>query len=354
MAVRPHESVHTRLPVVDLFKAVAAQIVVLHHLAWYGPLSHVVAERWPDLLTWFVDNGPLAPPAFLAISGYLAARSLAPEGIFRKPNPWQVIGQRYQRLTLPFALALIIAILGAAIATWIYPHPATPDVSGLLDVTWRFVMHLLLLHSIFEIDALTTGVWYVAIDFQLFALMVSLLALARWLAIRMQHEGSHDWALLLIYIALALSLWSFNRNPEFDPWAIYFMGAYGIGAMAWWLIPHHHAWGWGALLMTTVITSLVFDFRERIAVAAGVGLLLWISGRYPQVFSKLSSKISGYFARISFSVFLVHFPICLVVNALFMRWLSPTPLLALFGILVAWAASNIAGAVFERYIERRA
>lgn len=349
-----HQAAQTRLPVIDLLKVMAAQLVVLHHLAWYGPLSHVADDRWPDLLAWFVDNGPLAVPVFLVIGGFLAARSLAWSGLFSSENPKYIIWQRYQRLIIPFAAALLLAISCAAMAAWVYPHDATPDVSHVLDLVWRFVMHLLLLHSVFGVDALTTGVWYVAIDFQLFAFMVLLLVFARTLKLRWGQTASDDWALRVVYVVLALSVWFFNRNPNLDAWAIYFMGAYGLGAMAWWLISHRHAGLWVCLLGVTVLLGLLVAFRERILLAAGIALLLWLSGRYPQIFQKLYSQTTAYFARISYSVFLVHFPVCLLVNALFMRWLSPTPAQALFGMLLAWLMSNAAGAVFERYVERRA
>jgi len=35
------------MPLVDLIKAVAAQLIVLHHLAWYGPMSDTAASLSP-------------------------------------------------------------------------------------------------------------------------------------------------------------------------------------------------------------------------------------------------------------------------------------------------------------------
>jgi peptidoglycan/LPS O-acetylase OafA/YrhL len=56
-------------------------------------------------------------------------------------------------------------------------------------------------------------------------------------------------------------------------------------------------------------------------------------------------------ATISFSVFLVHFPVCLVVNAAFTRFVSDQPHEQALGMLVAWAASLAAGAAFYRWVE---
>jgi peptidoglycan/LPS O-acetylase OafA/YrhL len=56
-------------------------------------------------------------------------------------------------------------------------------------------------------------------------------------------------------------------------------------------------------------------------------------------------------AAISFSVFLVHFPVCLVVNAAFTRFVSEQAYVQAFGMLVAWGASLAAGELFHRWVE---
>jgi peptidoglycan/LPS O-acetylase OafA/YrhL len=56
-------------------------------------------------------------------------------------------------------------------------------------------------------------------------------------------------------------------------------------------------------------------------------------------------------AKISFSVFLVHFPVCLVVNAAFERFVVEQSYMQAVGMLVAWVASLTAGAIFFRWVE---
>jgi peptidoglycan/LPS O-acetylase OafA/YrhL len=56
-------------------------------------------------------------------------------------------------------------------------------------------------------------------------------------------------------------------------------------------------------------------------------------------------------ARISYSVFLIHFPVCLIVNAAFTRFVPAEPHLQAAGMLVAWAASLAVGAAFFRWVE---
>jgi peptidoglycan/LPS O-acetylase OafA/YrhL len=59
----------------------------------------------------------------------------------------------------------------------------------------------------------------------------------------------------------------------------------------------------------------------------------------------------AWLGRISYSVFLVHFPVCLVVNAAFDRFVVDHPGAHGAGVLLAWAASATAGAVFYRWVE---
>jgi peptidoglycan/LPS O-acetylase OafA/YrhL len=94
-----------------------------------------------------------------------------------------------------------------------------------------------------------------------------------------------------------------------------------------------------------VAVALLLDYRPRIAVALVVALALALarcSGvleRWPK------SRLIGYLGRTSYSLFLVHFPVCLLVNALFSRFAQDDPWLNLAGLIVAWLASMAAAAL---------
>jgi peptidoglycan/LPS O-acetylase OafA/YrhL len=334
----------SRLPFVDLLKAVAAQLIVLHHLAFYGPLSDSAAELLPQLIDWLSQHARIAVQVFLVVGGFLAARGLAPDGCLpARVKPLQIIGRRYWRLVLPYAVAMVLAVLGAALARHWMVHdsiPAAPHVA-------QFVAHLLLLHNLLDYEALSAGVWYVAIDFQLFTLFVLLL----WLARR------QPWLGMSAVAGLALaSLFYFNLDSDWDVWALYFFGSYGLGALAWWLsCSGRLQWDGrtlaGVLLVLLGCLALAVEFRIRIAVALIVAFML-AQSRMTHVLENWPHQAEiGWLARISYSVFLVHFPVCLVVNAFFMRFLDPDPWMSLLGMGVAWGLSLVAGAAFYRWVE---
>ena len=45
-----------RLPLIDLLKVVASQLIVLHHLAFYGPMADHAAPLMPRVIDWLADT----------------------------------------------------------------------------------------------------------------------------------------------------------------------------------------------------------------------------------------------------------------------------------------------------------
>jgi peptidoglycan/LPS O-acetylase OafA/YrhL len=331
-----------QLPLVDFIKAVAAQLIVLHHLAWYGPLIDMAAQLWPAALLardWLAEYGRYAVAAFLAIGGFLVARTLPPGGL--KQPPLRLILRRYVRLVTPFAVALILAMACAALARQWMTH----DSIGAPPQFGQFVAHLLLLHGVLGYESLSAGVWYVAIDFQLYALIVLLLWLAGRLGCR---PASADfWVIALVTVFALASLFHFNREAGWDNWALYFFAAYAFGICASWAMRSAHPYP--LLLAIAVIggLALLVDFRPRIAIALAVAILLGLAQLHLNL---KESRWIGAFGRASYALFLVHFPICLLVNAAFTHL---DPRWSLVGILVAWMASNAVAFLFHRHVEER-
>ena len=100
--------------------------------------------------------------------------------------------------------------------------------------------------------------------------------------------------------------------------------------------------------------ALAVDFRARIAVAAVTALCLVVAMRSDRVrsFSGVSPLIK--LGQMSYSVFLVHFPLCLLVNAAVSGFFPANPVINGLGMLLALALSIVAGAEFHRRIERPA
>lgn len=350
MRPAPKPAVMQRLPLIDLLKAVASQLIVLHHLAFYGPMSDVVAQAAPQLIEWLARHGRLAVQVFLVVGGFLAARQLAPEGrLVLVGSKLAALRERYLRLALPYAATLLVVLVCAALARRLMTHPSIPEPAG----WWPLLAHLLLLQDLLGVDALSAGVWYVAIDFQLFALLVGLL----WLAVPLERrlglrQPLAPWLVTALWLA---SLLHFNRQGAWDVAAPYFFGAYGLGAMAaWWAsAPMRPRWrvasaaGAGAV----VASALLLDWRPRIALAAVVALAIMAAARWRFDLPGWAKGVVGRLSRISYCLFLVHFGVCLVINAAFVRFLPATAAVQGLGMLLAWGASLGAAALMHRWVE---
>ncbi|HVR51519.1 MAG TPA: acyltransferase [Pseudorhodoferax sp.] len=319
-----------RLGPVDALKALACVLIVWHHLAFYGPMSELARPLAPALLDWLSTYGRMAVQVFLVVSGFLLARSLGPGR--GSPRPWpEQVGRRYLRLLVPYAGALVLVILVAEAVRNSVGHPEVPAAP-----TWpQLLAHLLLVQDLVGEESLSAGVWYVAIDLQLFAL-AALLCRLRGAA-----------AVAAVATLTAVSLFWCNLDRRFDTTALYFFGAYGLGLLSAWSARAERPWPGLAAVALLGALALALGWRDRIAVAwvcaltlgvlQATGAMAWQAPRWVQSL-----------ARISYPVFLVHFAVLLAVGALW-RWLWPTgAMVHALGMALVFGLSLLLGAGLQR------
>ena len=339
----------TEFGVINLLKAVSAQLIVLHHLAFYGPMADHTRLVLPALVNWLADDARIAVQVFLVIGGFLAAKSLSPNALTGPSNPLTTILGRYTKLAPPFLVAMLLAVGASWTASlWMTHDSISAPPNGV-----QLLAHALLLQDVFSHEALSAGAWYIAIDFQLYAL----LSLVLWACTRATaHRMPPHLISSVTAVAVGTSLLYFNLEAGWDVWAPYFFGSYGLGALAWWASdPARRPRSVAVLLLMMAVPALLaltLDFRSRIALALTVACVLVTVGRVrtPPHAQGLWAFIAAA-GRISFSVFLVHFPVCLIVNAAFTRFAPQDVLVQTAGMLLAWALSIAAGAAFHRSVE---
>ncbi len=331
----------------DALKALGAQLIVLHHLSAYGPLAEALHRFAPALAGWLYDYARMAVQIFLVLGGFLAVQHLGPTARAQASLRMAVL-RRYQRLVLPFLCALLLAVACAALARLWMNEDFVPGAPG-----WgQILAHALLLQDVLDIEALSAGVWYVAIDFQLFLLLALLMRLGY------QADSRQRLTQALVLGLMLASLFVFNRQPGLAPWAPYFFGAYGLGAAAWWAGRSRHPVR--GLLLIAVIGALALwvEFRERIALALAVALLLGVMlplrHRVPPERHPLPPALRRgihLLGQNSYALFLVHFPVLMLGNALYvgLGWDSAPGAAAM--LLGCWLSSMALAYVFERYVE---
>jgi peptidoglycan/LPS O-acetylase OafA/YrhL len=328
----------SRSLVLDGLKALASQIIVLHHLSLYAPALEEGPSFVAPIQNGLAAHGRLAVPIFLVIAGYLAAQSLAPHGALRATPLIALIARRWFRLTPSYWAALALCLACCSVARSWADLDALPDRPTLIQV----LAHCLFLQDILNWPALSAGVWYVAIDLQLYGLLAALLAMARSIP--------HVLAGYALVITLTtLSLFVFNLMPEADCWGPYFFGPYGLGALAAWsrssTRPHR-----GAMLIVALgVLALTVDWRPRIALATLTAVLLTLTPQARPIQCGPGTRLVRWLSDISYSVFLTHFAVAMLCFAAITRFGASWPLPLSLGL--AWATSLIVGAAMHHWIE---
>lgn len=340
-----------RMPLIDAFKGVACLLIVTHHLAFYGPMSDVALPLAPQLMSWLYDYGRMAVQLFLVMAGFLTAGQLQKLYQTERSVPvLSLVWQRYLRLAIPYVVALAVSmVVAAGVRPWL-DHESVPSAPDL----WRVVSHVFLLHDWLDQEALSAGVWYVAIDFQLYALSVLLF----WGAQRLtglsgavSRETHAVWMVSLTAVLMLASLLFFNRDADFNHTGLYFFGSYALGMLVRWSSRQRRPWAWLVCLAMAVVFALFLDFRARIAVALATAMVLgvvMVRGHWGWV----DHPWLAWLGRISYSVFLIHFPVCLVINAIWQQYFPTGAWVNLAGMGVALALSVACGHLFWAWVER--
>ncbi|PUE13499.1 acyltransferase [Limnohabitans sp. WS1] len=362
---------------IDTFKAVGCLLIVLHHMAFYGPMSDVVARAWPALVSWLYDHGRLAVQLFLVCAGFLTAGSLSRLESLALPEALKLVLQRYLRLAIPLLAAFSFTV---CVTEWVRPEFQHASLSA--PPAWgQALAHLALLQHVLDMEALSAGIWYVAIDFQLYAMtLLSVVALKFW-PLTWGTPSVHALRRAVWLGLTCASWWWWNLHTDLDDHGIYFFGSYGLGLLAWEARQSlHRPWPetdsqppahtqrrviWVIFLAMGVV-AWVMGPRLRMGLAFAVSAVLMavpaaiLSG---QALQELSARRPGlawlgravvWLSTVSYSVFLIHFGVSLAVSA-GVTALWPGVLWAnALGMLASLTLSLLMGAGLYYGVERHA
>jgi len=343
-----------RAGLLDAFKGLGCLLIVVHHLAFYGPMADVVAKAWPALIDGLADHGRLAVQVFLVCGGYLTANSLARLGPLAAPRCLDLTIRRYWRLAIPLLAALSLTVL---VTEWLRPWFHHDSLSPPPEIG-QSLAHVFFLQHLWGMEGLSAGVWYAAVDLQLY---VSALLLA-WLAPHAQTKwprfSAQTWQCMAWFALVAASVGWWNRQTELEDLNLYFFGAYGLGWLAYALRKAHRPWRGSLALVLMCGVAWWLAPRWQVATACSVAVCLihapgaWLDTQVEAVGPL--RRAMGWLSCVSYSVFVVHFSVSLVVNATVTRWWPADGLANAWGMLAALALSVMAGAVLYAQVEKPA
>jgi len=311
-------------------------------------------------MTGLFEYGRYAVQIFLVMGGYLAAQSLTRSNDLKTPrNVLKIVLNRYLRLFAPYVVALILTIICAYVARfWVQD-----EFVGESETLGQFLAHLFFLQGILGLDSISAGVWYVAIDWQLYAILAIMLSM-------FPGFRSLIWVLLVLCVA---SLLFFNRSGAYENYFIYFMGAYGLGVLAQ-LCKNYpdrtvnqlaRIMFLGIGLVIVVSSFQQIWLRNILAYLVAIALILWGDLAYkdqdqdqkqPQHQTRKHKLVNGILwgSRRSYCAFLVHFSFVLLANTIYIAWGMSgfhDGIMALALMLIAVVASWLTATYLYRWVE---
>jgi len=341
MTLRPQQLKNQYL-FVDFLKTIAVQIIIFHHLCNYGIISLKVHELFPQLIDFVGLHGRYAVQIFLVIGGYLTAKSL-PQTL-EKFGLWKTVLNRYLRLAPTYIIAIVLTILCAMIARAIHYE----EYIGESETIAQLIAHFFFLQNILQFESISVGVWYVAIDWQLYIFTAFLLFFMR----------SFKNVLLILPIFIVISLMYFSQYALFENYFIYFIGAYGLGIIAFLAedTSHHETRKPARILLLLflllILSDTFFELRIKNVIEILLALLLTLYGKRAYNSSNIKwSKICIWFSQRSYCAFLIHFSLLLLGNSIYYYFQWQSSIMGLFMMLLVWFFSWIAAHILYNLVE---
>jgi len=341
---------------IDLLKVFAALLIILHHLSSYGQMAADARLVLPSLMTWLFEYGRYAVQVFLVMAGYLATQSLT--RLAQKKMGGQhllhIIINRYLRLFAPYIAALLFTIFCA----WVARFWVNDEFVGQSETFIQLIAHLFFLQGILGLDSISAGAWYVAIDWQLYSV----------LAILLISFSSHQALIWFLSMVAVSSLLYFNRSAQYESYFIYFIGAYGLGVLAYLAKNFEDKKIQRLAQMMLIIIGIIIAIsswqavwlRNYLAWFVALLLLMWGNASYPKVATagaglKASAlRAIAWASPRSYCAFLIHFAFILLANTLYIAsgfYLHESGMLAISLMLGVVVCSSVAANYLYQWIE---
>ena len=347
-----------RFAMIDGLRGLAALGIAVYHIwryqpAWESdPQFFPAAEIMPEFVDWVFRKSWIGVQFLLVLSGFVIAFTLRNTWVSPR-ELFSFVARRAVRLWPPYAVTVLFAavLLAVCESWWGLPAP----VGDPLTVV-RVLSHLGFLQDVLEQTPLTAAIWTVCIEMQFYVVSVVGWGLAQRLLTRPdpQLPRPSGWGVLLVFAPLALaSLHFWNPMTSTEPWVIHFLNAFFLGMVTWWTLDRTVSARVFAATVIVVAGHLVWQWKLENALALIAALSIYVAGRTDHLHDWLNWRWLQYLGKISYSLYLIHYPVSHLLTFACWRWCggSPTPVQANLILLLCLAASIAAGHLLYACVE---
>jgi len=283
----------SRIYSLDLLRGVASFAVCWFHLTSFhyptpdGPIYHLV--RISGTYGW------LGVEVFFVISGFVIPYSLNRAGYKLNAYPIFIL-KRVVRLDPPYIVTIVLILILAY--GYAYYSGRPPEVENSPIGMIRVLLHLGYLNMFFNYDWLNPSFWTLAIEFQYYLLMGLAFPLFN------SRKKVVRWSTLFIFAFASLFSRSqlLSEGVPYSPFIFYFALLFVMGIVTF----QHHSDLIGRkeyviqIVLSTAVAIVTLGLMPALAGLFGVAVINFYNRK---------NAIAHFFGNISYSLYLLHWPI---------------------------------------------
>ncbi|MBI5760304.1 MAG: acyltransferase [Planctomycetales bacterium] len=349
-----------RFVFLDGMRGFAALCIASYHIWRYEPAPYPAEQAMPVWGDWLLKHAWIGVQILLVQSGFVIAYTLR-NTVVTPRTALAFVARRLVRLVPPYwvTIALVLAVHGLCAAWRRFPSllDEPPTAAGVLA-------QMFYLQDILGYGNLSAGLWTVAIEVQFYVVFVVGWGLSQRCMLDEEAEPlivldvtKVPWFVrrtnLLIFFALpaAWALFNWNRKDTNEQWVHHFLFQFFLGMVTWWALERTVPLLVFLGTIAVVAGQMVFDRSltspEIVArfVTLATAVSMFIAGRTNHFHDWLNWRWLQYVGRISYSLYLVHYPVGHVVT--WLGWLAcdnlPTPIQSAVILSMSLVGSIAAG-----------
>lgn len=331
-----------RFVFVDALRGVAALAVLGSHVIGSPNNPGLLKIISASTISCIVAAGQTGVDIFFVISGFVIAHSvrkliLSPRGV------GAFILRRQLRLDPPYWAAMVLCF--AVVALKHHRQGAMIPMPAPVDFLWN-LLYVQRILGRFEIVGVA---WTLCIELQFYLLFIIIMALGQR---AMRGERPRNFSVALIFLT---GIGSLAMNPAYSmgvtllSYWCYFAG----GVLCYWAILDRTSLWWiGAFSIIFSVSACLYGFPIRMVVAMGTIGALFIVGRRGKLGSLWGNRPAQYFGRVSYSLYLTHVPIVMLVLSVTGAATRTSGPLSIVYVLLAVSVSFAFAHLFYTLIEK--
>jgi peptidoglycan/LPS O-acetylase OafA/YrhL len=334
-----------RFVFIDSLRGIAAMAVVFHH-ALYSPLIDTLREAVPDAILAICEKGYLGVHVFFVISGFVIAHSLRNTVLNAHSIAWFAL-RRQVRLDPPYWVALL-----AALALWAIMRAVLGEASAdPVPAPGAVGLNMLYLQKITRVPEILGVAWTLCIEIQLYVFFSLLLWLGQF---GRRVAGAPSRLTVLLVLASGVTSLALNESVLHHAWLTQYWWLFASGAMCYWAMRRVVAtWVFFAFLSLIVISIVREPGDLPLYTATISSALIFGVGKLGLLATLLRGPLFQYLGRISYCLYLVHWPVKIVVLGAGFQLTRHQPLAAIGWCLLMVLVSIVLAHALHVLVEAR-